>query len=392
MTTLAIPADFTIHNYRSTSSPVLSAVDILNRQLLGIKISEIKRGTVTVSFTPRRGIKKNTKTCIIPAEIPVDKELAVVVGLYLGDGDKGNRLKFSNCNSEIIQYFLKYLTRLGVRKCDIRVRISLNKNAKNHSQIRQLLKMFGFSDSHISIRRGIRFAKPVIEIKVESTLFAKIWKTILGKTMPVIINNTVLRRAFLQGAFAADGGISWNKCQHKKFLQKVSFSYNTKTEKKFRDILIECLTQENIPMWVKEAGADGRIFIRGYAGFARLYDLEVFDLHKDRLRKFHEAIKLADIFVDLDNEAMEKLFKSETQRKIATLIGSYQQNISKVLQGKRRLRVEWLIKMCLMKGLSPTDVIPHVKGISFKSSKLQNPSPNLLRTILKLKQDIIFKR
>lgn len=392
MAILATPADFAIDVHESTPLPALSLVRVLNHRLSGIKMSEIKEGTVMVGFTPKRGITKNTRTCIIPAKIPVDEELAVATGLYLGDGDKGNRLKFSNCNLEIVQYFLRYLLRLGIRKSDLYVRISLNENAKNDSQTRQWLKTtFDLPESHISIRKGKRFAKPNIEIKVESTLFAKIWKAILREAMPTIVDDPLLRRFFLRGAFAADGGISWDKSKRKKFLQKVSFSYNSKTEKEFRDILIECLRRENIPVRVKEIGADGRIFIRGYAGFTTLYDLGVFDLHKERLQKFYEAIKLANTFVDLDSGATEELFCSETQQKIATWVGSYQPNISKMLQGKRRLRVEWVIKFCLKKGVSFAAVIPHIRGISFNNTRLWNPSQNLSTTIFELKRDVITR-
>ena len=271
-------------------------------------------------------------------------------------------------------------------------RISLNERDERDSQIRWWLKtIFDLQENQISVRRSRRFAKPNIEIMVESTLFAKIWKVILEEAIPLIVNDPALRRSFLQGAFAADGGISWDNSRPKKVLQKVSFSYNAKTEKEFRDILIECLRREDIPIRVKETGLDGRIFVRGYVGYATLYDLGVFDLHKERLQKFREAIKLVDIFVHLDSSAMKKLFSSEPQRKIAALVGSYQQNISKILQGKRGMRVEWVIKFCLAKGLSFTDVIPHVKGISFKTIRLQDPSSNLLQTIFELKRDVVLE-
>jgi hypothetical protein len=389
MAALAKPIDFVIHTHESVSIPILSIGDMLNRRLAGINIDEVDGGKVKVSFIPARGITKNAKICVIPAKIPVNEKLTAAIGLYLGDGDKGNRLKFSNCNTEIIQYFLEYLLELGVRKCDLRIRISLNERDED-SQIHQwLITTFNLQENQISIRRGRRFTKLAVELGVESTLFTKIWKAILEEIVPTIADNPVLRRAFLQGAFAADGGISWDNSQRKKVLHKVSFSYNTKTEREFRDILIECLRRENILLQVREIGSDCKIFIRGYAGFTALYGMGVFDLHKERLQKFYEAIKLVDMFVHLDNEGMKKLFGLGSQRKIAALVGSYQQNISKAMRGKRSVRVEWMIKLCLAKGISFADIIPHVKGISFKSSALWNPSPNLLRTIFELRREVI---
>lgn len=391
MAALVKPIDFAIHTHEPASISILSAREILNQKLSGINISEVDVGEVKVSFIPARGITKNAKTCIIPAEISVDRKLAAAIGLYLGDGDKGNRLKFSNCDLEIVQYFLKCLLRLGVRKCDLRVRICLNEYDKRDSQIHQwLMTTFDLQENQISVRIGRRFAKPVVELKVESTLFAKIWKVILEEAIHTFIDDLVLRRAFLQGAFAADGGISWDNCQRKKVLQKVCFSYNAGTEKQFRDILIGCLKRENVPFQVRETGPDGRIFIRGYAGFTALYELGVLDLHKERIQKFYDAIKLVDMFVHLDSKAMKDLFGLGSQRKIAAVVGSYQQNISKVLQGKRGLRVEWMIKMCLAKEISFAEIIPHVKGISFKSSALWNPSPNLLKTIFELRREAII--
>jgi len=120
MITLFPPADFTTHAHNPTQSLALSTVDILTQRLLGIKMNEIKEGVVMVSFIPQRGITKNAKACAIPAEIVVDKKLTTVVGLYLGDGDKGDQLKFSNCNLELIEYFLRYLLELCVRKHDLR--------------------------------------------------------------------------------------------------------------------------------------------------------------------------------------------------------------------------------------------------------------------------------
>jgi hypothetical protein len=392
MATPAALANFKTHSNKPTPLPTLSMVGILNQRLPEVKVSKVRREAIMASFVPKRGITKNTKTCVIPAEIQVGEELAAAIGLYLGDGDKGNRLKFSNCNLEIVEYFLRYLLRLGVQKCDLRIRLCLNENSENDLQIRERLKaMLDLPESRIFIRRGRRFAKPVIEIKVEGTLFAKIWKAIEEEAMSIIVSNPVLRRSFLQGAFAADGGISWDNSQRKKVLQKVSFSFNAETEKEFRDILIECLRRENIPLQVREVGPDGRIFIRGYAGFTTLYDLGVLDLHKERLQKFYDAIKLVDIFVHLDNTGMEKLFGLESQRKIAALVGSYHQNISKVLRGKRRLRIEWMIKLCLVKGISFADIITHIKGISFKSSAIWNPSPNLLRTIFELRREVVIQ-
>jgi hypothetical protein len=358
---------------------------VLNQKLSEINTSEEDKGRrIKISYVTKRGITTKTKTCTIPAEIPIDTELAAVIGLYLGDGERGDRLKFSNSDLQIIQFFLRYLMKLGLRADDIRARVSLNESSKNNFLVNQL-EMFGLLRSHIFFRTGARFVKPVVEIKVESTLFMKIWKVISKEAIPFIVKDPVLRKSFLAGTFAADGGISWDKSRRRKYLQKISFSYNAKTDKKFRDLLVECLKREKIPTKISENGNTGKILIYNYVNFVRLYELGIFDLHKERLTRFYEAIKIADVFVELDNDLRSKIFSFDTQRKIAELVRSYQGNISAVLRAKRRARVEWILRLCPIVGLSFEEVAVNVKEISFNRSKLKNPSLKVVFLVFNLK-------
>lgn len=187
-----------------------------------------------------------------------------------------------------------------------------------------------------------------------------------------------MRHAFLRGIFAAEGniGIEYNEGKH--YINQISFTISI-NENKLRKMIILALRLENIkPIRLYKSKKNSQaVIVSNWKNYILFWSINMFGICKRKKKQFCSIARNLDIYLELKENFRRKLFKSIDlqQKDIATIIDSWQGNISKTIKGKHLLRVEQSKKILQYTKYRKSDLIQNTKAIRIGSlTKIKNSS------------------
>jgi len=123
-----------------------------------------------------------------------------------------------------------------------------------------------------------RHRKDVLHMQIGGTILRKIFDKVIEMCLPVIKKDPTLRRAFLMGHYAADGGIGVAKDVFRNYIVNVDFNYNPAKEKWLRDFLMDCLELEGLKdISYKEYFHKAYVQIANWYNYHILWKIRLFD-------------------------------------------------------------------------------------------------------------------
>lgn len=310
-------------------------------------IEELPEGKVEIWYRNKRMYRKiggtDPRPFILPKLIDLDEEFAEAIGLYLGDGkttvNDAQHLDFSNKDCDIIIFMLRFFNKrllASLKNMTISIKYRHGNKRKALKKWSILLKI---PEDKFKISYQSRNRHDTVAIQINSTILRKIFLRFINVSLEIIKYDKLLRRGFLRGYFAAEGNIGFKNTEN--YLEYIGFSYNASKETHLRDFCISCLNLENIYARYKEDGTEGLVYINRWENYYKLWLIKLFDRCERKRRAFQEILFTREIYCDLNEEFRIKLLKSGlTQRLVAEMIGSWQANICRTIEGKHLLRFE----------------------------------------------------
>lgn len=280
---------------------------------------------------------------ILPKLVELDEEFAEAIGLYLGDGkttvNDTRHLDFSSKDSDILSFMLSFFNkRLLTTLKNMTISIKY-KHGNKRKVLRKWSRLLKIPEDKFKTSYQSRNRHDTVSIQINSTVLRKIFIKIINASLEEIKQNLLLRRGFLRGYFAAEGNIGFKGTEN--YLEYIGFSYNALKEAHLRDFCISCLNLENIYARYKEDGTEGLVYINRWENYYKLWLIKLFDRCERKRITFQQILSTREIYCDLSEKFRIKLLKSGlTQKIVAKMIGSWQANVCRTIEGKHLLRFD----------------------------------------------------
>lgn len=356
-------------------------IDVIKLVPKGWEIKE--KGVCVKLFYYNERPQNNPKNAIqIPKFIEVNEQLMEGIGLFLGDGDLNRKEKghlgYVSRDKDIAKCALDFLLKnFNLDIANISFYIQYRKeNKKIKEEWSSFLKI---PQNKIGVRYSKRHKNECIQIQVNSVIFRKIFGIILKEILTKnFIKKKQLRRGLLRGLFAAEGNVGVDYKEKKPYISQITFSLHIK-EDHIAKIITDILEEENIGYSVSERKKRNtkEIIIYNWKNYKKLWEINLFNLCKRKKDIFLKVLSNLSIYCILEDEYLVKLFKKQKlfQREIATLIGSWQGNVSKTNKGIHKLKMEQF--HILSKRVDESNIINKIKSIRVGSlTTLENNDEN----------------
>jgi len=151
-------------------------------------------------------------------------------------------------------------------------------------------------------------------------------------------------------------------------------------------LICRALKKENIRYRVDCDKKDNstNIIITRWDNYLKLWEIKTFDVCKRKKDKFIDIAKNLDIYLSLNSQFREKFFKSLNmyQWEIAKIIGSWQANICRTIDGTHLLKIEQIIKLLNCSGYNMCKMLNnsnYVRIGSLTKLEINNTTVNFLK-------------
>ncbi|MBI4232621.1 hypothetical protein HY605_05290 [Candidatus Peregrinibacteria bacterium] len=266
--------------------------------------------------------------------LEVDGRFAEAIGLFLGDGDMHRKekrhLSFASKEHDIAIFIMWFLReRLFVSYKDITVLMQYNSYMPNISEVSEKLGI-----SKLLTRFSPRHRHPTFQIQVNGVVFRLAFEAIVAKFLSSdFMRKPPLRRGFLRGLFAAEGCVApMNKEQ---YLGNVSFTLSI-FEKSLAETLGKALYIEEISFRenIRMDNNSREIIITNWQNYLKCWKIGLFDRCTRKKQVFLSVAKKCKVYGVVDKKDLKKIALQYRQNELASLIGSWQGNVSRMLKGK----------------------------------------------------------
>ncbi|MEM5869769.1 MAG: winged helix-turn-helix domain-containing protein [Candidatus Aenigmatarchaeota archaeon] len=237
----------------------------------------------------------NAEPIVIKRFIEINELLFEGLGLRFGDGIKLQAglpkvYGFSNTNLELIKYFLKFTKEsFGIEPKEFRVAITMppslsSKLEEIESNISRELSIprKNFYKTRILERRN----KPIIDIKINSTLLGLILNLLFDNLQPLLFSNELFCAGILRGIIASEANVSLLPVQNK--LREITIAGKEKSKRDFiRQLLFKL---KIIPDKDKEIPGQECVLITGLSNFKLIEKWNLCVLQPEKQNDFKKGI------------------------------------------------------------------------------------------------------
>lgn len=350
---------------------------------------EVKSSTnwFKVSYINRKG--NNPKPFVFPNILDVDELVAEAMGLYIGDGtmnvrDK-NHVSFINIDADVVKFIFDFFrSRFKIKNSDITFLISYSKSRPKYLK-EKWSTVLNIPKEKFKTRKSERNKNESVLIQINGRIFSIIFKNLIIKLLPVIQKNNTLRKGFLRGFFASDGGIAVKKDPRRLNLVQINFNYNPKTEIWLRNYILKCLNLEEIEnINYIENETEGYITVYNWKNYLKFWKIKLFDRNKRKKSKFLNIIKDMCVYIDIEKSYREKIFSklNLTQNQIAQILNSWQANVSRTIAGIHLLKIEQVNSLIEHSNLSWDNILQNSNKIRIGNNTDLDVDEEFLKFVL----------
>lgn len=299
----------------------------------------------------------NRKAFTFPQEIKFDSELAEFIGMILGDGDmhriEKNHFTYASKDIDILVFVLNFLrNRLFVKNEDISFSLRYR---YIDPKIDELALHFGIEKNMIKSYFSERTNYPAIHIQVNGSIFRLVLENLVSAFMRSdFIKNAELRRGFIRGIFAAEGCVGIDYKEH--YIASITFTLSKK-EQDIVDLIRKVLILEDILFTSSYRKSTIETVISNWKNYFKCWNIGLFDRCSRKKEKFLSIVRDSRVYAVVDLSDLMRLSKKYSQRDLAKILGSWQGNVCRVLQGK------FLLTLKQIKTLEGIGFMFHIKSL-----------------------------
>ncbi len=259
--------------------------------------------------------------------IKFDESFVTCLGLSLGDGlnnpsVSNSHYNFVNTNFDLVFLIYEWL-RGSFGFEDNAIQMTLRyPSTEITPDISNVKLNFG---CRINLYKDFRSRHKSLVLQISNTIFQQIYSSLFNKLNETILNNELLRRAFLKGLFAAEGHV-----KHSTYgtLESMSFSYNPYLEQKLISFVKKCLEAEGINA---KDNKKGLLYFCSYESMLRFHFMGGLSLHKAKEEKFIWLLKNAEAVLHFKDGYLMPLRK-HSQHELAKSLSCSQPTICTALK------------------------------------------------------------
>lgn len=278
----------------------------------------------------------NRKAFSFPFKIDIDLQLAEAVGMILGDGDmhrvEKRHFTYASKDADLSLFVLNFLRdRLFVKNKDITFTLQYRDITP---EVNKLADILDIDEKMVKIRFSERHNYPTLQMQVNGVVFRSVLEKLVNNFIQSdFLTNPKLRRGFLRGLFAAEGcvGIQYSEM----YINQIEFALSEK-EIDLLTLLEAALAHEEI-IFKKVYYSKTHhvsVIIQNWKNYLKCWNIGLFDRCARKKAKFLSVVRDSKVFAVVDSSDLKKLSERYSQRDLAVLIGSWQGNVCRVLQGK----------------------------------------------------------
>ncbi|MDD5133355.1 MAG: hypothetical protein PHD81_01460 [Candidatus Nanoarchaeia archaeon] len=324
---------------------------------------------VEITYVSNRG-NYNRKSFIFPKEIIVNEELIEGIGLFLGDSDLNKKdkrhLTYASIDKDISKKALNFLQKSFLTDLkDITFLVqykTLNKNLKE-----EWSKFLEISKEKIYTRYSDRHRNECLQIQVNGTVFRKVFELFIKEILSRdLIKIPELRRGLLRGLFAAEGNVGIDYLEKKPYISQITFNLSIK-EQELCDLISKILESEIISYKINKHYKTNsqEIVIQNWKNYLKLWNMDLFNLCKRKNNKFKDISSKLNVHLSFNDDFRKEFFESlnMNQKDIAKIIGSWQANVCKTINGTHLLKIEQLNNLLPYSKFTKEDIIKNIEYI-----------------------------
>lgn len=316
----------------------------------------------------------NLKPFVFSKFIELDQEFVEGIGLYFGDGKLSTKYirhtDYSTIDEDIGKFILDFFRkRLGINLGHVTLQLSYSNQATEEIK-EKWSKILNVPKDKFKIRKNGDNRKDCLHIHINNVVFGRIFRKILEECLTPIKDVPELRRAFLCGHFAADGGVETRKNKKSIQINYLNFAYHKTNEIWLRDFIIGCLKAEGIDcIKIKESKNKQTACIRVglWKNFVTCWKINLFERCMRKKELFLHIIRTANFYLKLNRRFQKKLFTiNMTQREMTKVINCKSEGETcETIHGKHLLRVEQINNLLKFNGFNWNDVINNSDAMRF---------------------------
>ncbi len=276
----------------------------------------------------------NRKHFLLPKEIDIDEQFAEAIGLYLGDGDMHNKSKshltYCSRDLDIASFILSFLReKFSLSSRDITIFI---RYGKIFPQVGTIAEKLNVNSQQIKIFSADRHRYPAIHLQVNGIVFRLIFEKVVEYLIHSdFLHKNKLRRGFLRGIFAAEGCVGIN--YKESYINSISFTL-AKHEEDIVSLLQQALSLEGITFKKSYRKSTIETVISNWQNYLKCWQIGLFDRCERKKESFLSASENTAVYAIVDQADLHNLSNCFMQKELASIIGSWQGNVSRILKGR----------------------------------------------------------
>ena len=313
-------------------------------------------------FYKRKGRGSDPKPFIVPRVLEIDEEFMEAIGMYVGDGKLSNdkhHLEFTSIDPDMIKFMLNFFRkRLNLKNSDIRFLLTYKNGSEN--PFRNWVSYLGIPSSEIHTAQSDRHRNESFSMQIGGLIFRYFFGEIVKKLLAIdLLEDAGLRRGFLRGLYAAEGGMGVVKSQN--YIAYIAFHFSYENEQSLSALVKRLLSMEGISSReiIRKDKGERYLQITNWRNYHLCWKIDLFRLNKRKELKFLRKLKITRFSCSLGSKLRrELLFQSlSSTRELALRLGVSEANVRLLRRGKTSFfNIEYLIKLAQMASIPLSEI------------------------------------
>lgn len=342
----------------STKNFEINIVDLVKDKYLTEPVSD---KLVKVYFK-RNGSGPNPKPFIFPKIIVVDQEFMGAIGMYVGDGklsgDK-HHLDFTSKDPDMIKFMLDFfMNRFNLKLNDIRFSLTYKRLLDN--SIKNWANYLEISKDEINLKKSDRHGDECLGMQIGGMILRYIFGRIIDKIVTSdFSNDIILRRAFLRGLFAAEGGIGIVKSEN--YIAYIAYHFSYEKEEKLLKLVQKMLSLEGIESkhMIRKNKGERYLQITNWRNYHKCWRIDLFRLNQRKELQFLNKLKITRFSCNINDELKERLLASAnlSNRQLAFTIGILPATLCKFKRKEESyIKIDYLINLARINSMPLAEI------------------------------------
>lgn len=325
-------------------------------------VENVNKDQIKVYYI-NEGRGSSPKPFVLPKVVDVNKEFMEAIAMYIGDGSMNQtddkHLGFASIDYDMVKFMFDFFTlQFKIPLKDFTFSIRCKEFDKKSLTL--LSKALKIPKRKFKVKLTTRTKNPACHLQISGKIFRLLFGSLIEEIMSSnFFLNKDLRRAFLRGLFAAEGGLGIVKKEN--YIAYIAFHLSYYKEEKLANFVQKLLGLEGITSkhFIRKNKGERYIQITNWKNYSKLWQMDLFALNKRKEYKFLKKLSVTKFCCKINPKLKDSLLEEKylSGRQIASLIGTSSTTFYKIKNNKRDfIDISCLINLSMLSRI-PLDKI-----------------------------------